>query len=56
VTPEYRFLVSRRLKDDFDNGEQYYRLKKGPIWVPPAPENHPHREFLQWHADTIFKG
>lgn len=27
VTPDYEFDVSRRLKDDFDNGEPYYPLE-----------------------------
>jgi putative restriction endonuclease len=56
VTPEHAFLVSHRLKDDFDNGEQYYRLSRGLIWVPPHPEDRPNRDFLEWHADTVFKG
>ncbi len=56
VTPEYRFLVSQRLKDDFDNGEQYYRLNDTPIWVPPDTEDRPNHELLEWHADTVFKG
>jgi putative restriction endonuclease len=56
VTPAHKFLVSRRLKDDFDNGEQYYRLNKGSVWVPTRPEDRPNPEFLQWHADTVFKG
>ncbi len=56
VTPEHRFLVSRRLRNDFDNGEQYYRLSQGLIWVPPHAEDRPNRDFLEWHADTVFKG
>lgn len=56
VTPEYRFLVSRRLKDDFDNGEQYYRFTKSSIWLPRHAEDRPNRDFLAWHADTVFKG
>lgn len=54
--PPHRFLVSRRLRDDFDNGEQYYRLNGRPVSVPPESEHQPNREFLEWHTDTIFKG
>ncbi len=56
VTPDYHFLVSRRLKDDFDNGDVYYRLSGHSIWVPPDPSSKPEREQLEWHADTIFLG
>lgn len=56
VTPTYRFAVSRRLKDDFNNGEHYYRLDKSHVWLPPDPADHPSRELLEWHSDTVFKG
>lgn len=56
VTPDYRFLVSHRLKDDFDNGEVYYRMNGGEIWVPNESSKRPDRELLEWHADTIFLG
>lgn len=56
VTPQYKFRVSRRLRDDFDNGEHYFRLNKASVWVPADPADRPGSEFLEWHADTIFKG
>jgi putative restriction endonuclease len=55
ITPAYRFLASRRLKADFDNGENYLQLNKAPIGVPPDFENRPSRELLEWHTDTVFK-
>lgn len=56
VTPRHRFLVSRRLKADFDNGEQYYPLSGKRIWLPGRDEDQPSREFLEWHADTVYRG
>ncbi|TSA04525.1 MAG: HNH endonuclease [Nitrospiraceae bacterium] len=56
VTPDHRFNVSRRLKDDFDNGEHYYQFKGKQIWLPPRTEDRPNREFLEWHADAVFLG
>jgi putative restriction endonuclease len=56
VTPEHRLRVSGRLKRDFDNGENYYRLDKSEIWVPRQAENRPNRNFLEWHADKVFLG
>jgi len=54
ITSQLRFEVSRRLREDFDNGELYYQLHGLNIRVPTNPEEHPNREFLEWHADTVF--
>ena len=56
VTPKHRFLVSPRLKRDFDNGEPYYQLSDKRIWLPGRDEDRPSREFLEWHADTVYRG
>jgi putative restriction endonuclease len=56
VTPAYKFLVSHRLKKEFDNGELYYKMNGQQIWVPPRAADLPNREFLEWHADTVFRG
>jgi|WetSurMetagenome_2_1015567.scaffolds.fasta_scaffold19521_4 putative restriction endonuclease len=56
VTPDYRFHVSHRLRDDFNNGEIYYRMNGGEIWVPREASKRPDKELLEWHADTIFLG
>ncbi len=54
VTPDYRFRVSRRLKDDFDNGEPYYPLAGREIDKPSDPSLWPDRRVLEWHADERF--
>ncbi len=56
VTPDHRFLVSGKLKEDFENGEPYYPFHGSTIWLPSESEARPRREFLEWHADAIFKG
>lgn len=56
VTPNYKFKASRRLKDDFHNGEEYFRLDGNNIWLPKASDAKPNREFLEWHSDTVFRG
>jgi putative restriction endonuclease len=55
VTPTYTLRVSRRLRDDFDNGEHYYQYEKAALWVPERAEDRPSREFLEWHGDTVFR-
>lgn len=55
VTPDYKFRVSHRLKDDFDNGEYYYQFQETRLWLPPRAEDRPQPEFLEWHADVVFR-
>jgi HNH endonuclease len=54
VTPDYRFQVSQRLKEDFDNGELYYPLAGEKIALPRAVHARPDRQLLEWHADIRF--
>jgi putative restriction endonuclease len=56
VTHDHRCRVSRKLKDDFHNGEEYMQLAGSELWLPRATEDRPNREFLEWHADTSFRG
>ncbi len=56
VTPDYRFRVSRRIKEDFDNGEPYYALQGRSIWLPKQPQENPKPELLEWHSDEVFLG
>lgn len=55
ITPDLVVRASRRLKDDFDNGNDYRRLDGREIHVPPARRLQPDRRLLEWHADTVFK-
>jgi len=55
VTPIYRFRVSRRLKEHFDNSEHYYQFEKNAFWLPLPPKESP-RPGVPWrHADAIFR-
>src|SRR5262249_42454397 len=49
VTPNHRFLVSRRLKDDFANGRSYYQLNDCEIRRPALRADYPNPEWLEWH-------
>ncbi len=56
VTPDLRFVVSRRLQDDFSNGRSYYPLNDRPIAVPSAEHEKPAPELLRWHMENRFRG
>jgi putative restriction endonuclease len=53
---EMRRRVSRRLKDEYDNGEPYFPFDGQELWLPPEPRERPGREFLEWHGDVVFRG
>jgi putative restriction endonuclease len=56
VSPDLMFRASRRLRDDFDNGEHYLQLAGTKIWLPHDERDQPAREALEWHSDTVFLG
>lgn len=55
VTKDYKFRVGGRLRKEFHNGRCYYDLDKQPISVPDEESLRPHKEFLEWHEETLFK-
>jgi putative restriction endonuclease len=55
VTPDKHFEVSRRIKEEFDNGEEYQALHGNRIWVPASPRFQPSPEFLSWHNERVFR-
>ena len=55
VDPSYRLRVSPRLRDEFGNGEQFYAQVGHVIALPDRKVDRPHRDFLEWHNDVIFK-
>lgn len=56
VTPEYRVEVSRRIRSDFDDGENYERLHGSQIVLPAEEEWRPDLAALQWHNEEKFRG
>jgi putative restriction endonuclease len=58
VTPDYKLLVSPRLREEFDNGQVYYEYaeQRVRILLPDEPTLRPSREHLDWHLNEVFKG
>lgn len=55
VSPDYRVEVSRRLKDEFDNGKEYYALAGKSIPLPENPAFRPSAEQLSWHNENRYR-
>jgi putative restriction endonuclease len=57
VTPEYRIEVSRRIKEQFENGRDYYPLHGQQLAViPDSPAERPSSDFLRWHNSNKYLG
>lgn len=56
VTPEHRFLVSPRIKEEFENGRDYYALHGSSIRLPAKPADRPDSESLIWHNEQRYRG
>jgi putative restriction endonuclease len=56
VTPEHRFEVSRRIKEEYENGRDYYRLHGAEVAIPQKKDDAPDREALSWHNANRFLG
>lgn len=55
VTPDYKFVVSDRLRGDYSNGRSYYALAGRPIELPARREEWPRAEALAWHSESVMR-
>ncbi|MEZ0485918.1 HNH endonuclease [Fibrella aquatica] len=56
VTPELKIEVSQRIREEFNNGKEYYQYHGKQLAVLPALEaNKPSRVYLDYHNSTIFR-
>ena len=56
VTPSLELRVSRRIREEFENGRDYYALEGSSVRLPLPPAPPPSTEYLEWHGDTVFRG
>jgi putative restriction endonuclease len=54
VTPELRFHVSRRIKEEFENGRDYYRMHGQQVALPQSASWRPDATALRWHNEDRF--
>jgi putative restriction endonuclease len=56
VTPNLHFEVSRRIREEFDNGRHYYAFHGQRISAPEELSQRPDPAALTWHNEHCFKG
>lgn len=54
VTADLRFEVSRRIREDYENGRDYYALHGRQVSVPPTPSLQPSPAALEWHNERFL--
>jgi len=57
IDKKYHIEVSRRIKDDFGNGKEYYAHHgKKLIILPEKRDQLPDPSFLEWHNENVYLG
>jgi len=55
ITPSYNVEISKRIKEEFENGRDYYRYHGERINLPIYSKDYPSLDFLRWHNSEIYK-
>jgi putative restriction endonuclease len=55
VTPTLKIEVSKRIKEEFSNGREYYRLHGQEMRPPAVRHMFPSSDSLVWHNEKMFK-
>jgi HNH endonuclease len=56
MTGDYRFEVSRRIKEEFENGRDYYALHGRALSLPSDRMLRPDSSYIQWHNAMVYRG
>jgi len=54
IDTDFRFVVSKKVKEIFNNGEEYRRLHGKALKLPNHKPDWPNPEFLKWHNSQRF--
>jgi putative restriction endonuclease len=56
ITPEYKIEVSRKIKEEFNNGKHYYAFHGKELYkLPDIITDRPSLDFIRWHNDNVYK-
>ena len=56
VSANLHFEVSSKIREEFENGRQYYALHGQPIAVPRTASHRPDAAALGWHNEHVYRG
>lgn len=56
ITNDYKVEVSKAIKEEFENGKEYYQYHgKELMYLPSREIDKPHQQYIEWH-NSMFKG
>ena len=57
LTDDLKVEVSKRIKEEYQNGKEYYKFHGSELYnLPHRLKDKPEEKFIQWHNEKIFKG
>lgn len=56
VSADHRLEVSRRIREEYENGRDYYARQGTAVRVPTLPALAPSGDFLRWHRENVYRG
>ncbi|MBN2239290.1 MAG: HNH endonuclease [Dehalococcoidales bacterium] len=56
ISPHMDLEVSKKIREEYENGRDYYRLHGSKIRLPSKPQFYPSQNFLEWHHNNKYKG
>ncbi|HLP39738.1 HNH endonuclease [Lacibacter sp.] len=57
ISPDLKVEVSKRIKEEFQNGKEYYKFHGASLYnLPNRVKDKPEERFIEWHNEHIFKG
>jgi putative restriction endonuclease len=56
ISPEMKFEVSRKIREEFENGRHYYAMHGTDVQAPEDVTGQPDNSALIWHNENRFKG
>lgn len=54
ITPDFHVEVSKRIKEEYKNGREYYALHGKELNLPSNSKYLPSREYIEWHNQNFF--
>jgi len=56
ISRDNQFLVSRKIREDYENGRDYYEMHGRILHLPGQQSLRPAKEFINWHNENVYLG
>lgn len=56
ISNDLHFEVSKKIKEEFENGRDYYAMHGRKLTLPVEKTYWPEKEYIEWHQENVFRG